>query len=435
MKIGRLKQRWGLFFLMLVTITYLAVNLLESQEKVSKVVDIYFADRMTTAHRILIDKYNRLHKGKVRVIPIDFPNSDFSTNQRKEIVARSLRGRGDGIDLFAVDVIWVERFAKWAEPLNKYFSKSEQSKLLNVAMKYCYYDSELVAIPLDISQEVMYYRKDILDKFKDSKEITRELEGKMTWSQFIKLRSEANLSNPFYIFPAADYEGLVCVFMNQLLSLDPHYFERYGFNFRTVDATRSLQLLVDFVNKYKLSPPIITNFTELPSYAYYIQNNGLFIWGWQTYDKDFENSPFDAKKQDELCRVPIPHFKGGKSVSLIGGWDLMISKFSDKKKEVIDFVKFLLSEKSQETFYAQSAYFPVLKTFYNNPKYLKKYPELIKDKKLLDRAVFRPNNVEYTKFSKIMSYYFNEAIENKLSVKDALRKCTFAIRADKLILQ
>jgi hypothetical protein len=50
-------------------------------------------------------------------------------------------------------------------------------------------------------------------------------------------------------------------------------------------------------------------------------------------------------------------------------------------------------------------------------------------------GVSRPSNPEYTKYSKIMSFYFNEAIQNKISVKQALIESSKAISTDKLILQ
>ncbi len=158
----KFKQKWGFIFLLFVTITYLTIFFIDYKSEGKKVKEIYFADRITAAHRILINEYNKMHEGEVKVIPVDFPNTDFSTNDRKEVVARSLRGHGDGIDLFAVDVIWVQRFAKWCEPLDKYFSAKERNNILNPALESCYYDSELVAVPLDMVQGIMYYRKDLI---------------------------------------------------------------------------------------------------------------------------------------------------------------------------------------------------------------------------------------------------------------------------------
>jgi multiple sugar transport system substrate-binding protein len=429
------KQIWAFVFLLFLTVTYLAINFGEYQSSGDEIKKIYFADRMTAAHRILIDEYNELHKGKIQVIPIDFPNDDFSTNERKELVARSLRGRGDGIDLFAVDIIWVQRFAKWAEPLDQYFTQKEKGKLLSQALASCYNDGELVAIPLDLVQTILYYREDILKKVKNGNEIINKIQEGITWNDFIKLKSELGLQNPFYFFPAADYEGLVCSFIEELLSLEPDYFQKEGFNFETPQAERSLQLLVDLVNKYKISPYAVTQFTEIHTYEHFINDDGIFLKGWPTYDKDFKGYSYDTLKQNNLRKAPNPHFANGGPASLLGGWNLMVSKFSDKKPEVLDFVKFLISEKSQETFYLNSGYYPILKKFYEDSLYLNKYPDFIRYKELLKTAVSRPGNPEYTKYSKIMSFYFNEAIENKISVKEALVKSTRAIQSDKMFLQ
>ena len=431
----KFKQKWGFIFLLFVTITYLAIFFFDYSYPEKKVKEIYFADRITAAHKILIDEYNKLNAGKVKVIAVDFPNADFSTNERKEVVARSLRGHGDGIDLFAVDVIWVERFAKWCEPLDKYFTEEERNKILNKALGSCYHDGELVAVPLDLVQGVMYYRKDLLEKLKNGKAIINKINNYMTWKDFINLRTESGIKEPFFIFPGADFEGFVCCYDELLLSLNPNYFEEEGFNFETPEAEKALNLFVDLINKYKISPPIVSDLTDFLSFEYFIKNDGIFLRGWPTYDKDFNEEPYDIKKQSNLFKAPIPYFKEGKPASVFGGWDLMVSKFSDKKKDVIDFVKFLLSDKSQEIFYKESAYYPIIKKFYEDSSYIKKYPEVLKYKELMKTGVHRPAHIEYTKFSKIMSYYFNEALKKKISVKEALIKCTKAIQLDKLMVQ
>lgn len=431
----KIKQTWGLLFLLFVAVTYLIIFFLLNSSKKSDVIEIYFADRVTAAHKILIDKYNKLNEGKIKVIPIDFPNFDFSTNERKEMLARSLRGRGDGIDLFAVDLIWVQRFAKWCEPLDKYFSDDEKGKILKSALESCYYEGELVAVPLDLVQGVIYYREDLLKRFKDGDNIIRRINNDITWNEFIKLKNEIKPSTPYYIFPATDYEGLICCFMELLLSLNRNYFSEEGFNLNTYEAEKSLQLLVDFVNKNKATPEIVTEFTEIPSYEYFINSDALFIRGWPSYDKDFKESPFDPEKESHLKKIPIPHFDSGIPTSIFGGWNLMVSKFSNKKEITVDFMKFLLKNESQEIFYRESGYYPIVNSFYENPEYLKKYPEIESFKNFMKTGVHRPAHVDYTRYSKIMSFYFKKAIQNKISVKQALIECTNAIQTDKVMIK
>jgi len=428
----RFKQTWGLLILLFVTIAYLVTYFLLSSPQKSDVTEIYFADMMTAAHRILINKYNKLNEGKVKVIPIDFPNFDFSTNERKEMLARLLRGKGDGIDVFAVDIVWVQRFAKWSESLNNYFSKDEINKILEVTLHSCYYEGDLYAIPLNRVQGILYYRDDLLKNYKNYEEIVKKLENNITWEEFINLKNEHKTDSPFYVFTGADYEGLICVYLELLLSLNKNYFEQYGFNFNTSEAEKSLQLLVDLVNKYNASPKSITEFTEVPSYKYFIKNDGLFLRGWPTFDKDFIEQSFDERKQNNLRKANLPHFKSGNPASIMGGWNLMISKFSNKKEATTDFIKFMISDESQEVFYKEGSYYPVVNSFYQKAEYLNKYPEIEKIKNWEQYVTQRPAHADYTRYSKIMAYYIKNAIQQKLSVKDALSECTKDILTDRL---
>jgi len=50
-------------------------------------------------------------------------------------------------------------------------------------------------------------------------------------------------------------------------------------------------------------------------------------------------------------------------------------------------------------------------------------------------GVHRPAHVDYTRYSKIMSFYFKKAIQNKISVKQALIECTNAIQTDKVMIK
>lgn len=430
----KIKQTWGFGFLVLLAVIYLMVFIWGTGNAEEPVTEIYFADRITAAHEILIDRYNKLNEGKVKVVAIDFPHYDFSTDERKEVLARALRGRGDGIDLFAVDLIWVQRFARWCEPVSKYFTKKEQARFLDIALESCYYEGELVSIPLDLVQGVMYYREDLLKKYVKSQELINQINNGITWEQFIELNRNIDTENPKYIFPASDFEGFICSFTELVMSQNHDYFKMSGFNLNNREAKRALQLIVDLIHKYSITPNAVTTLTDVPSYEYFIKNDGLFIHGWNSYDKDFKHVHFDKEKEAALKKVPLPYFEDGEPASVLGGWNLMVSKFSNKKEAVIDFVKFLLSNESQEIFYRESGYYPVIKEFYENEEYIMRYPEIPEIKEYMNAAVHRPAHVEYTKYSQIMSQHFKQALKKELTVEQALEYATLAINYDKNII-
>jgi hypothetical protein len=64
-------------------------------------VQVYFADNISHSHKLVIEEFNRLYRGKIEVIPDNLPFEKFSTNDRKELLTRSLRSKSD-IDLHSL---------------------------------------------------------------------------------------------------------------------------------------------------------------------------------------------------------------------------------------------------------------------------------------------------------------------------------------------
>jgi maltose-binding protein MalE len=97
---------------------------------------------------------------------------------------------------------------------------------------------------------------------------------------------------------------------------------------------------------------------------------------------------------------------------------------------VVDFVKFLLRDDSQEVLFSEARYYPVVKSFYDDSTSLRKYPEIAGIRELLKTGVHRPAVKDYTNYSKIMSHYFSLALRNKITVAEAVEAATRDINAD-----
>ena len=189
-------------------------------------VKLYYADNISPSHQLAIDEFNRLYAGKIEVVPVNLPFSKFSTNERKELLTRSLRSKSEKLDIFAVDLIWVPRFAKWSEPLDSYFSIDEKKRLLKDAMKSCVFEGTLVAMPMYLDIGLLYYRRDIIRKLPDADAVEKRLQESMTWEEMAHLRKRlAYMNKPFYLFPAKDYEGLICNYLELAVGYDPEFFK------------------------------------------------------------------------------------------------------------------------------------------------------------------------------------------------------------------
>lgn len=440
----KLKEKIGSNYVTLITIVFLVtiffvfigIPLQDSRIVYNNIRKIYFADDITESHKAVITKFNKINEGRIQVIPINLPFEKFTTNERKELLARSFRSKNDKIDVFSVDLIWVPRFAKWAEPLGKYFNKEKTDKILNYALESCYYNNELVAVPLKLDIGTMIYRKDLIGNYSINDDFENKLSASISWEDLIKFgNSNTNNKAPLYLFPAKNYEGLVCSFVEGILNLNRDFFKNPHYKLNSQEPKKVLTLLSDLVNKYKLTPPVVCNYNELLSCKYFVKNDGLLIRYWPEFMIDYNLFYKDSSKSPQFERAPLPHFEGHEPASIFGGWNLMISRFSNNKDAALEFVRFLISEESQNIFLQQGDALPVIKSIYDNSTKSSKKDFLEYYKKLMKSGVHRPYWEDYTRISDIIAYFANKAISGEIGVTEALISMDKMISSDKIIIR
>lgn len=398
-----------------------------------KSVKLYFADNISAGHQTIIDAFNEQHRGQIEVAPINLPFSKFSTNERKQLLTRSLRSKNSRVDIFAVDIFWIPRFAKWCEPLVNHFSEDELNSLLPAALQTCYYSDELVALPLYIDIGVMYYRRDLLQSLPDFDELEARLTQSITWQEFIALSERMRPADkPFYVFPADNYEGLICSFIETLQGQNCSLFADGSVQLDTPAARRGLSLLVDLVNKHRMTPPAVTNFREIDGYLFSLRNDAVFFRGWPGNLKPYQDRYREKIQNTQVAA--LPHFDGHDPVAVFGGWNLMISSGSEKKREAVKFLKFATSPEMQKLLFEQMGYLPVNTHVYADSVFLGQHPELEFYSCYLERGFHRPAVADYTKISDIISYYIKLAIKQEISVSHALQEANERINANKILI-
>ncbi len=438
-------MKFGKFFYVLLSTVLVTVFILFSNiftplgitgNPGSNVVKIYFADYISPSLQKVINRFNEKYTGQIEVHTINLPFTKFSTNERKELLARYLRSKSERIDVFSVDQIWVPRFAKWGIGMDKYFDPMMKDGLLKYALETCYYSDTLVAVPLYIDVALLYYRKDILRKLPDYKKIETELNNSITWDQFIRLHKEMkDFPNPFYLFQADDYEGLICSFSELMGEQNTPFIVNGKLKLNTPQAKRAAHLLVDLVQKYKLAPKQVIQFKEDPSYEYFLQNNGVFLRGWPSFGIHYQNDSTYRYIVKNIGKAPTPHFRNSRVSSVYGGWNLMISQFSNHVPEAVKFVSYLISPEAQKFLYENGGYLPVNGSIYADTDYVNAHPDLKFYEKLLKNGYHRPFLERYTSISDILSYYLNEAIKGKISVEKALKTATEKVNSESILIK
>ncbi len=429
---------FGLAMIALITVFFfLPFNTMTfSGEQVQK---LYYVDNMSEAHNVIVRRFNEKYRGKIEVVQVNLPFSTFTTNERKEILARTLRTSSDRIDIFAVDFIWVPRFARWSYELNAYFNQDTLNYINEEALKACTLNGQLVALPFYIDVGLLYYNRRLLQQLPDFKKIERKLKQSMPWDEFIALGKRLkDWKNPFYLFAGNSYEGLICSFHEMLTEEQSHeIFEGDSINLNTTAAKKGLKLLVDLINRHRLTPEIVTSFNEDKIYQYALQTDALFLRGWPGYLKHFnpENSERYKVKLKDYAMAPLPHTKNNEKCAVYGGWNLMISKFSREKDAAVTFIKFMLGEQNQMIMHDLSGYVPVNEKTFQNPAFLKRNPNILYERNLYRYGRHRPYREDYTKISDIMSHYVRAALKKEISVEQALIKASQKINSKQVFIK
>lgn len=302
-------------------------------------------------------------------------------------------------------------------------------------MVSCTYDNVLVAMPMYIDVGLMYYRKDIIHRLPNSDSIERRLQESITWDEMAALRKQLNYGNkPFYIFQAKDYEGLVCNFFELAVSRDPDFLKNNSMLLTSSTAQNALSMMVRFV-KTNVTPIAVTEFDENLSYTYMLDHNGVFVRGWPNFIENYQRFYPDTVKLSNVGRAPLPHFKGKQPTSVLGGWNLMVSKSSTKKEAAVEFIRFLQSDRIQRILFERAGYMPIINSVYQDSIFLVSHPELTFYKRIMQHGFHRPALVEYTKTSDIISHFAHLAIKQELSVKEALQRANEMIQSNAILIK
>jgi len=358
-------------------------------------------------------------------IKVDLLRQPTDTNLRRQGLVASLRSSRTDPDIFLMDVAWLGQFAAsgWLEPLDPHIQSSQLNpevffqKVLNLADRYA---NQLVALPVYVDGGILYYRKDLLKKHGIEK-------PPQTWQQLVeqavKVQGEEKNSNPnFYgfVWQGAQYEGLVCTWLEFTGSNKGGIIlEDKDIIISTKENIKATQFMRDLISTHKISPPnTYTEMKEEEVRTFFQQGNALFQRNWP-YAWALHQGK-DSAVKGKVGIAVLPHFDGGQSMSTLGGWHIGISKYSDAKQKGFEFVKFVLSYKTQKKLALKLGWNPGRKDVYVDTDVVKKLPHFAALRNVFENLRSRPNLPYYTLISEVIQRYVNSVLSGKTTASEAL---------------
>ncbi|HCI29496.1 MAG TPA: ABC transporter substrate-binding protein [Fervidobacterium sp.] len=362
-----------------------------------------------------IDRFMKANPDiKVSVMPM--PNS---STERHDLYVTYLAAGEKEPTVFMLDVIWPAEFAPFLEDLTADRSYFELDKFIPGTVKSGTVNGKIVAIPWFTDAGILYYRKDLLDKygFKNPPK---------TWDELVKIAQTitAKEKNMYgFVWQGARYEGLVCDFMEFLISYGGDVIDDTGkvvINSKaSVDA---LQFMVDLIYKYKVSPQAVTTYMEEEARISFLNGQAVFMRNWP-YAWSTLNDPKESKVAGKVGVAPLPAGPAGRSAATLGGWMLGINKNAtpEEKAAAKKLVKFLTSYDEQLYKAINAGQNPTMVDVYKDPELKKAAPFMVELYSMFVNAEPRPRTAKYSEISDVMQKYLHAALTQQMTAQQAIQ--------------
>lgn len=333
-----------------------------------------------------------------------------------DLLTQKLKNRSTDADVFLMDVIWPPEFgaAGWALPLDDLFTKAEQEAFLEGTILANTYEGRLFGVPLFVDSGVLYYRADLLASY--------GVAPPETWQEMVSsarqiVEAEGRKGERIYGFSGQfkQYEGLVCDMMEYILSNGGMLVDdRTG---KSAVQQRPAVEAVRFVRDEiigRVAPEGVLTYQEPESLDLFIQGKAVFHRNWP-YAWEISNNPEKSKVAGKVGIAKLPRFPKGESRSTLGGWQVGISAYSEKKEAAWRFVRFLTGERGQKILAVKAGRAPTRKALYEDPDVLRANPHFSSMKQVFLTAYPRPRTPLYPAVSHVLQRYFSSAISSPRS--------------------
>ncbi|AGS26382.1 trehalose/maltose ABC transporter substrate-binding protein (plasmid) [Rhizobium etli] len=316
------------------------------------------------------------------------------------------------IDVYQTDVIWAPQLADQFIDL-KEATKDVAGQFFPSIIASQTVNGRLVALPLFTDAPALFYRKDLLEKY-----------GKLppkTWDEMAatakevqdKERQAGQKDLWGYVFQGNSYEGLTCNALEWVKSSGGgQIVEPDGtISINNEKAAAALERAKGWIGT--ISPPGVLAYQEEESRGVWQTGNAVFMRNWP-YAYSLGNGADSAVKgKFDVMTLPVAA-AGDKPSSTLGGWNLAVSKYSEKQEAAIALVKFLASKDVQKARAIELSNLPTLTDLYDDKDVAAAQPFMPNWKPIFQDAVPRPSATAKVKYNEVSSKFWT-AVHNTLS--------------------
>lgn len=359
----------------------------------------------------LLDRFEKENPG----IKVKDETLPASTDEQHQFYVINLEGRSSDFDVLSMDVIWVTEFAKagWLRDLTHLVLEGEMDEFFPGPMQAVTYNEKIYAIPWYIDAGLLYYRKDLLQKYGFS---PPKIWDELVYQAKTIIEKEPDLYG--FIWQGKQYEGLVCNVLEYFWSNGGDVLRNERVSINSMENIEALKFMRDLIATYAVTPPLVTTAIEEPTRHIFGNGRAVFMRNWPYAWNIFEREGSPVKGKVGIST--LPSFPGRKSASALGGWQLGVNRYSRNPDAGERLIKFLASPDAQKTLALTIGYKPTRKALYKDRGLTREQPFIAGLYDVFMRARPRPVTPYYMMITQVMQPEFSAAISGIKTPEEAL---------------
>ena len=357
--------------------------------------------------RGVLDEYQKTSGDTVNIVAMPSSTTDQFGQYKLWLAAGS-----SDVDVYQTDVIWAPQLADQFVDLTA-AAKDVAKDFFPSIIESQTANGKLVAIPFFTDAPALYYRKDLLEKYK--------LSVPKTWEEMAKdakviqdgERAAGNKDFWGYVFQGNAYEGLTCDALEWVKSYGGgQIVEPDGtISINNEKAAAAITEAASWVNT--ISPPGVLSYGEEESRGVWQLGNAAFMRNWPYAYSLGNAADSPIKGKFDVSTLPVGA-EGDSPASTLGGWNLAVSKYSKNQDAAIKLVLYLSSAEVQKKRAIDLSALPTRIAIYDDADVAKAQPIIPNWKSVFQNAVPRPSAPTKTKYNEVSNLFWS-AVHDTLS--------------------
>lgn len=333
---------------------------------------------------------------------ISTPNS---ATERLALYQQILAARSKDLDILQIDVVWPGTLAPHLLDLSETIPPEITDRHFPALIRNNTVDGRLVAMPWFTDAGVLYYRKDLLERYGE--------QPPTTWAALTRIArkiqdAERAAGHPRmhgFVFQAKGYEGLTCNALEWIDSFGGGTLvaDSGAMTMNNPRAAQALDLAASWIGS--IAPEGVLNYDEEESRGVFQSGNAVFMRNWP-YAWALANAE-DSAIRGKVGVVALPAGgEQGHPSGTLGGWQLAVSKYSAHPKLAAELVRYLTRPEEQKRRAIKGSYNPTVMALYRDPDVLDAVPFFGVLYTSFENAVARPSRVTGHKYNRVSAAFY-----------------------------